>query len=237
MSADRNRVVGLTGARFGRVDRDVDVEPEGATDPDTDAPEQPAPDQSDQRPPSDAVWSDDVDDLPRPIGARFARAPRESRRSRRAAQHSAPATPAPAVIPPTPEAPAAWPQPPPAVIHPEPEPDESAGADLGVWVRPYIFTGGRTRSRLPLPLESLVTTVPGACDRQLFGAHRAVLELCRASQSVAEVSARLAVPLGVARVLVDDLAAENAVIVHGETVGDSPDLELMGRVLAGLRRL
>ena len=105
-------------------------------------------------------------------------------------------------------------------------------------VRPYVHTGGRTRtrSRLPLAMESLITTSPGFSARS-HGTHRSVLELCRVTQSVAEVSARIGVPLGVARVLIDDLVAERAVTVHGALSGDGPDLALMGRVLAGLHRL
>ncbi|HEY2205198.1 MAG TPA: DUF742 domain-containing protein [Pseudonocardia sp.] len=103
-------------------------------------------------------------------------------------------------------------------------------------VRPYVLTGGRTRSRLPLPLEALITSAPGP-PPHVTGTHLAIVALCRAVQSVAEVSARLGLPLGVARVLVDDLAATRAVTVHRHRRDGVPDLALMERVLVGLHRL
>jgi hypothetical protein len=101
-----------------------------------------------------------------------------------------------------------------------------------------VLTGGRTGSRGPLPIEALVSTVPGARPPSGASAHRAVLELCRHPLSVAEVAARLSVPLGVARVVVDDLLMLNAVVVH--TNGDRSgglDPELLRRVRDALARL
>jgi hypothetical protein len=57
---------------------------------------------------------------------------------------------------------------------------------------------------------------------------------------VAEVAALLAIPLGVARVLLGDMAGLGLVIVHqtaSSTGKGGPDLALMERVLSGLRRL
>jgi Protein of unknown function (DUF742) len=52
------------------------------------------------------------------------------------------------------------------------------------------------------------------------------------------VSARLDLPLGVARVLIGDMADEGFVILHRPTtVGDRPDLALLQRVLYGLHQL
>ena len=53
-----------------------------------------------------------------------------------------------------------------------------------------------------------------------------------------EVSARLDLPLGVARVLVADMADEGLVILHRPaSPGDRPDLALLERVLYGLRTI
>jgi hypothetical protein len=106
-----------------------------------------------------------------------------------------------------------------------------------VRVRPYVHTGGRTRSQTPLPIEALVCATPAASALRLNGTHRSVLELCRVPQSVAEVSARIGVPLAVARVLVDDLLAQRMVTVQRGVDESAPDLALMKRVLAGLHRL
>jgi hypothetical protein len=58
-------------------------------------------------------------------------------------------------------------------------------------------------------------------------------------RSVAEVAALLAVPLGVARVLLADMIDTGLVYVHRNPTeaGSPPGLSLMERVLAGLHQL
>jgi Protein of unknown function (DUF742) len=130
-------------------------------------------------------------------------------------------------------------RPQPAVAAPAPwngqEPVEQPSGSS--FVRPYVFTGGRTRPQFELPVEALVSVVPSPATRRLGGTHDAVLDLCRDPRSVAEVAALLGVPLGVARVLVGDLAAAGIVAVHRTADAAGPDLTLMERVLSGLRRL
>jgi hypothetical protein len=104
-------------------------------------------------------------------------------------------------------------------------------------VRPYVRTGGRTRSRTELALETLVT-VSGRPGR-LANEYRNVVDLCGVPRSIAEVAALSALPVGVARVLVGDLAERGLLTVHktrGQS-GAADDMALMQRVLAGLRRL
>ena len=111
----------------------------------------------------------------------------------------------------------------------------------GRLVRPYYMTGGRTRpAHDDLELETLVsTTALGATSSRVGGVERrAIVSLCRDLLSIAEVSARLDLPLGVARVLIGDMAEEGFVILHRPTtVGDRPDLALLQRVLYGLHQL
>jgi hypothetical protein len=65
-----------------------------------------------------------------------------------------------------------------------------------------------------------------------------VIRLCGGLQSVAEVSARLNLPLGVARVLVGDLHAEGLLDVHLPLSNHTgPDAALLGKVLDGLQAL
>lgn len=139
--------------------------------------------------------------------------------------------------PPVQQQPRGWEQQP---VEEEPEPYEAEGGGSSV-VRPYTWTRGRTRSGFALEIETLVST--SARGREQFGVlqfeHRSVAELCDQARSVAEVAALLGVPLGVAKVLVGDMAGLGLVVVH-QTVsgnGDVPDLALMERVLSGLRRL
>jgi hypothetical protein len=108
----------------------------------------------------------------------------------------------------------------------------------GRLVRPYYMTGGRARpTQDDLEIEALVsTTAMGERSPKLTVEQRAIIALCRDLLSVAEVSARLDLPLGVTRVLVGDMATEGLVIVHRPTsVGDRPDLALLQRVLYGLQ--
>ncbi|WP_338602945.1 DUF742 domain-containing protein [Saccharopolyspora sp. SCSIO 74807] len=107
-------------------------------------------------------------------------------------------------------------------------------------IRSYTWTGGRTRSNYELQMETLVSTSEsyrsGAAGRM---EHESIAELCRHPRSVAEVGAMLSVPIGVARVLLADMAELGMITVH-QTVtesGSAPHMMLMERVLSGLRRL
>jgi hypothetical protein len=125
----------------------------------------------------------------------------------------------------------------PGTRSPEPAEAESAAAA----VRPYTWTRGRTKSGFDLAIETLVST--NARGRAQVASlpveHRAVAELCEQTRSVAEIAALLSVPLGVARVLLGDMAGLGVVTVHqtASSAGSAPDLALMERVLSGLRRL
>jgi hypothetical protein len=126
---------------------------------------------------------------------------------------------------------------------PEPVPEpEYYEEDRHSLVRPYAWTGGRTSSSYDLRLETLVSVeesgIPAAM-RSTSPEQRSIVEMCALPRSVAEVSAMLSVPLGVARVLLGDLIGMGIVAVHdsGGTAGARPDFVMLERVLAGLRRL
>ncbi|MFC5948745.1 DUF742 domain-containing protein [Pseudonocardia lutea] len=108
-------------------------------------------------------------------------------------------------------------------------------------VRPYAWTRGRTKSGFDLAIETLVSTSPQGREQlpMLQMEHRSVADLCDRPRSVAEVAALLKIPLGVARVLLGDMAGLGVVTVHqtASSTGNEPDLALMERVLSGLRRL
>lgn len=108
-------------------------------------------------------------------------------------------------------------------------------------VRPYAWTKGRTKSGFDLAIETLVSTSPqGRSQLALLQIeHQSVAELCDEPRSVAEIAAMLSLPLGVARVLLGDMAGLGVVTVHQNvsSAGNLPDLALMERVLSGLRRL
>lgn len=108
----------------------------------------------------------------------------------------------------------------------------------GRLVRPYAITGGRTRARRThLAMEAIVVwTGDDGVRGRLVLERRRIAELAETPVSVAEISAHLEVPLGVARVLVGDLADEGHVQVHQQSNG-RPDIVLLERVLNGIRAL
>ena len=118
----------------------------------------------------------------------------------------------------------------------------------GALVRPYAVTGGRTRPRLEIAIEALIeTTQRGRSVSGRDGASSGgreqnyIVTLCDGRlQSLAEISARMQLPLGVARVLVADMAADGLVAVYEPASLDGNDAvgtELLERVLSGLRKL
>lgn len=163
-------------------------------------------------------------------GARFGG---PSRRRRRAVLEP------PAAESPVPEPTVVGPGPPPPTAAREPvgwrEPARDPDPISTSFVRPYVLTSGRTHPAVDLAIEALVSVVPAAVGE--LTPHPDIVELCREPRSVAEVAALRGVPLGVARVLLGDLAAAGAIVVHRTVDAGGPDLALMERVLSGLRRL
>jgi hypothetical protein len=107
-------------------------------------------------------------------------------------------------------------------------------------VRPYAITGGRTREdQDELEVEALVTTTSfGVTSPGLSFEWRTIALLCRDVLSVAEISAKLQLPLGVVRLLVADMADQGLLELHRPAqFGDRPDLALLERVLYGLRHI
>lgn len=121
----------------------------------------------------------------------------------------------------------------------EPDVDEFESDDVRSWVRPYVWTGGRTSTSLEFALETLVSAREQDRDEVLRDVHQQVLELCEKPRSVSEIAALLSVPLGAAKALLGVMAEENLLVVHrtGDASGEGPGLELMERVLRGLRNL
>ena len=127
----------------------------------------------------------------------------------------------------------------------EPAPTEPVLVEMAdedpALVRPYAWTGGRTRAEQDLRVEAMISTAPSAYDEDALPQveHRWVARLCRSPRSVAEISAELGIPLQVAKIVLGDMVAGGLVIVHRTTglTGGSSHLTLMERVLGGLRRL
>jgi hypothetical protein len=118
-------------------------------------------------------------------------------------------------------------------------PEERGHADRVVPV--YAFTGGRTRAAgQDLPLEAVATAngLTPAAGVPLQMESRAIVEMCARPKSLAEIGAALRVPVGVARVLVGDLANGGYLEVHLPRTADGdggPGHVILGRLLDGLR--
>lgn len=106
--------------------------------------------------------------------------------------------------------------------------------------RPCAVTGGRVEPRYHLAMETLVSSAAVVTDdpSMLTPEQESIIMLCRSVRSVAEISALLRVPPGVARVLTADLADEGLVRLDAPRLDEEqPALNLLERVLSGLRRL
>lgn len=123
---------------------------------------------------------------------------------------------------------------------PYPVQQQESGPSTTRLVRPYTVTGGRTQPRYKLPLEALVTsTAHDPRDMAVLAPEcQEILRFCVDWRSVAEISAVLHMPLGVARILVADMSADGLVRVHQrEDSEERPDMNLLERVLSGLRKI
>lgn len=104
-------------------------------------------------------------------------------------------------------------------------------------IPPYAVTGGRTRVDVDIPFEALVrTTQRGRENTQLVAFERRdILQLAETPIAVAELSAKLRLPIGAVRVLVGDLSVEGHVQTKAMTT--KADTALLERVRDGLRKL
>jgi hypothetical protein len=119
------------------------------------------------------------------------------------------------------------------------EPEEQQGP-RAMLARPYSWTEGRTEPRVDLAIETRVRTTPAGQAAPLTPASPlwTIVGRCTEPCSIAELAAHLAVPLGVAKVLVADLVTDGLVDAEA-TLSDEATVderrELIERVLSGLR--
>ncbi len=111
--------------------------------------------------------------------------------------------------------------------------------DLRLLVRPYFITGGRARGNREISIEALVLLTEHG--QRVFPNLRleraAIARSCVRPISLAEVAARACVHLGVARVLVSDLVSEEVVSTSDAPVGVADDIDLITRLINGVRAL
>jgi Protein of unknown function (DUF742) len=104
--------------------------------------------------------------------------------------------------------------------------------------RPYLLTGGRTRSAAAdLAIESLIITTDAGHREadELQAEHGEIASLCQLPRSLAEVAALTKLPLGVTRVLVGDMVGDGLLNVQQNS--GEVELPFLERLLDGLRAL
>jgi len=112
--------------------------------------------------------------------------------------------------------------------------------EAGPLVRPYTVTRGRTKSTRPdLNLITLVVTAVhghAGMDPEYVD----ILRLCHYPLSIAEISAKLGLPLTVVKILVGDLIEQgylNFSAPNSPLNTETPDMNILQAVLDGIRRL
>jgi hypothetical protein len=117
--------------------------------------------------------------------------------------------------------------------------DEAAGP----LVRPYAVTGGRTRTTTHLELNMITLVVALRTAVGLPGLDREyqdILNICGRPLSVAEIAAKLRLPLAVTKILIVDLVESGYMIFRSPpppSRTNTANLALLEKVLDGLRRL
>jgi len=120
---------------------------------------------------------------------------------------------------------------------PTPPGDTPPADEQATTLRPFVITSGRTDGADPeIGMETQVTINPAATPVRLSPEMRAIVALCGEPLSVAEISARLRLHLGVTRILVGDLRAAGQLDVH-VLDNETPDPETIMRVIRGLRSI
>jgi len=120
----------------------------------------------------------------------------------------------------------------------EPWFDEAAGP----LVRPYAVTRGRTSDvRHGLDIITLVVAVRSASEARLLEPeYGEIVRMCQSALSVAEVSAKLHLPLVVTKILIGDLINDGYLIFRSPPPSSrtgAPDIKLLQAVLNGIRKL
>ena len=113
--------------------------------------------------------------------------------------------------------------------------------DAGPVARPYTVTGGRTRPRgeRHFDLINIVARSGRSAETFSFSPERSrILDLCCDPITVADLASAIGLPLGVVRVLLDDLVHEALIEVRTMAPrGRVTDKQLLRQVLDGLHAL
>jgi hypothetical protein len=113
--------------------------------------------------------------------------------------------------------------------------------DTGPVSRPYTLTGGRTRPRGDRFYALLDVVGRGRVtpNRASLGPERIrILDVCRVPVTVADLASAVDLPLGVVRILLDDLVQESIIEVRSPAPTTRiTDKQLLRQILDGLHAL
>ena len=117
-----------------------------------------------------------------------------------------------------------------------------SGGDLRGEVRPYLMTGGRTSAaaHVHVAMETVVMIsdlARTARPERVAFERASVLAECAQPRSVAEVAARLHLPLMVALVLVGDLVGEGLLEASTTVARQADDVAFLERLIHGVTSL
>ncbi|GGU41743.1 DUF742 domain-containing protein [Streptomyces lavendofoliae] len=116
---------------------------------------------------------------------------------------------------------------------------EGYGWEDGSPERLYVITGGRSGSLESAPLDLVTLIVARSAPAPgMQPEHAAIMRMCQAPLSVAEISAYLSLPVSVVTVLVGDLLTDGDVLARAPVArAELPDLALIEAVIDGLQKL
>jgi hypothetical protein len=113
--------------------------------------------------------------------------------------------------------------------------------DAGPVSRPYMVTGGRTRQRTTLRfdlVDFVGRTLREVGDGAFTPERSAILDMCEEPIAVADLASALSLPLGVVRIVLDDLVHDGLIELRVTAPRDRvTDPRLLERILAGIRAL
>lgn len=120
------------------------------------------------------------------------------------------------------------------------EPETYFDDEAGPLVRPFAMGMGRThRLRADLDIITVVATLPDASTRRGEPEYREILRVCHIPQSVAEVAARMKVPMLVAKILIAELIEDGVLAFRSPVGGDFDRVEVatLRAILDGIRQV
>lgn len=119
----------------------------------------------------------------------------------------------------------------------------SSATEESAFVRTYTLTGGRTRPRHLLGLETVLEAGPGRPGPSQADECRQILALCQERRrSVTELAGRLGRPVTAVKILISDLLDADALVLpltDPYTSSDDdprPTVQLLAALSAGLRK-